>query len=100
MRKYVFFIAAALTAVIEVSCASGLSTTSTPAQKALAATLQATELVDQAVLSADAAVRANTLRGTAAAQTVIGLKAARDGLKIATVAQQVAASAAQPASAP
>lgn len=46
-------------------------------------TARATQLVDQVTLAAEAAVKANVLKGSDAANTLAGVKTARDGLNLA-----------------
>ncbi len=62
---------------------SACATTGTPQEKFIADATNATLLVDQVVLAADVAVRANKLKGQDAVTTLAAVRAARDGLNAA-----------------
>lgn len=77
MKRLHLFLAACILAL--AACA----TTGTPEAQFIDAATKATVLVDQVTLAADAAVKANVLKGQDAANTLAAVKLARDGLNAA-----------------
>ena len=70
----------------------------TPAQKAINATAASCKDLDAAIVSTDAAIKANVLKGANADTAVKALTQAQAGCVAASAAIQAAAAASQPAS--
>lgn len=102
MRLRLF--ATALLAIF-AACAGGLTNPDgsalTPTQQAVQSATTSYKMLDSAILSADAAVQSNTLKGQDARNALKGLTDAKAGLDVALVALRAAnAAAAAAASAP
>lgn len=83
MKRLSLFLVACFVGTLIAACAMTGSSTATPMQQYVTTATNATQLVDQVTLAADAAVKANLLKGADAQNTLQAIKVAQAGLAIA-----------------
>ena len=91
-------IAMIVTAMLIGGCATTGTTTVSPAQQAINAGVTSYNALDQAIIAADAAVKAGVLKGNDAKNALAGFTAAKTGLDTGLAALRSANAAAAAAS--